>query len=41
LHGQLGADDLDRLFSPLNYLGSADTFIDRVLAEKTGFSARH
>ncbi len=28
----LNASDLDRLFDPANYLGSADTFIERVLA---------
>jgi 3-carboxy-cis,cis-muconate cycloisomerase len=28
----LSEADLDRLFDPLNYLGSADTFIDQVLA---------
>jgi 3-carboxy-cis,cis-muconate cycloisomerase len=31
----LSAADLDRLFDPVNYLGAAEQFVDRVLASRT------
>jgi 3-carboxy-cis,cis-muconate cycloisomerase len=32
----LSVADLDRLFDPVNYLGVAEQFVDRVLAARTG-----
>ena len=37
--GQLGPADIDRLFEAQNYLGSANTFVDRVLADAHELSA--
>jgi 3-carboxy-cis,cis-muconate cycloisomerase len=39
LRGHLTAAEIDRLFDPKNYLGSADIFVDRVLAETRELSA--
>jgi 3-carboxy-cis,cis-muconate cycloisomerase len=32
----LSAPDLDRLLNPVNYLGDAEKFVERVLAARTG-----
>ena len=41
LQGYLTPADLESLFDARNYLGSADEFVQRVLAEAASFSASH
>jgi len=40
-HGHLASADLESLFDVRNYLGSADEFVSRVLAEAAKFPAAH